>query len=217
MLKQLRQEQQRGWWEPEVALEDIVTRFNNEFCLLLYFGIQQGKKVRGCVDPAEVSTLSALLETTYMSSLDGIINVLQEIRAAWGPIDLLFFKEDWEAGFRTLNLKLEHRRFFVAAAESEQGQVVCCVPVKLLLGPSRCPPQFSRVSEAFERLQTEFLWIVTNHHVDDHIAFETPELVESARVSIRRFGQNLANSTRGKIRRGDTPLGWTPLSNQRKT
>ena len=139
------------------------------------------------MDPAEVATLSTLLETTYMSGIDGLVSVLQEIRATWGPIDLSYFKEDWESGFRTLNLKPDHQRFFIAAAENEHGEIVCFVPTRLLFGPSRCPPQFSRVSKASERVQTEFLWIVTNHHVDDHIAFETVELMESARLSVRRL------------------------------
>ena len=48
MLKQLRQEQKRGWWEPEALLEDVVARFNNEFCLLFFrrqAGVQ-GQRMR---------------------------------------------------------------------------------------------------------------------------------------------------------------------------
>ena len=102
MLAQRRTEQKRGWWEAEAPLGDTVARFNNEFCLLLYFGVTQGSKVRDCVDPAELATMSKLLETS-------IISVLPEVRASWGPIDLLFFKEDWEAALSTLDLKQDDR------------------------------------------------------------------------------------------------------------
>ena len=30
-------------------------------------------------------------------------------------------------------------------------------------------------------------WVITNHHVDDHIGFETAELIQSARETVRQL------------------------------
>ncbi len=75
-----------------------------DFCLLLFFGVQQGDKIRGCIDPAEVSTLLALLDTAYMCGIDGFISMLQCVREHWGACSLLLSKEDWSSGFRRLKL-----------------------------------------------------------------------------------------------------------------
>ena len=99
-----------------------------------------------------------------MCGLDGFIAVLGLINEQWGPCALEFCKEDWRHGYRQLLLREEHKRYFVAAAEDEQGRIVCFVPKRLLFGPPTCPPQFSRVSEAFEWVLTVLLWVVTTHH-----------------------------------------------------
>ena len=190
LLNQLRAEQKYGWWEPEQTVQQLERRYG-DFCLLLYFGVAQNDTIRGCIDPLEVSTLSALLETTYMAGLDGVVAVLQELRSVWGPCDLVLFKEDWEAGFRCLMLKQEHQRYFIAAAETSSGEVVGFVPKRLLFGPSRCPPQFSRASEAFEYILVGLLLVITTHHVDDHIGFERRELAGSARRAVRRTAKLL--------------------------
>lgn len=163
LLTQLREEARRGWWETESPLADIEAKYG-DFCLLLYFGVEQGSKLRGCVDPSEISTLPSLLEVTYMAGVDGVVGAMQEIQAVWSPDGLLLFKEDWDAGYRSLRLLETDRRFFVAAAKDESGEIVGFVPKMLLFGPSRCTPQFSRVSEAFERILAGHLWVVLTHH-----------------------------------------------------
>lgn len=190
LLNQLRTEQKYGWWEPEQTVQQLEKRYG-DFCLLLYFGAAQNDKIRGCIDPSEDSTLSALLETTYMTGLDGVVAVLQELRSVLGPCDLVLFKKYWEAGFRCLMLKREHQRYCIAAAETSSGEVVRFVPKRLLLGPSRCPPQFSRASEAFEYILVGLLLVTTTHHVDDHLGFERRELAGSARRAVRRTAKLL--------------------------
>ena len=173
-----------------MPIADIEARFG-DFCLLLFFGMKQGSEIRGCVYPAEVAALSELLETTYMCGVEGVVGVLPEIRAAWGACGLFLFKEDCEAGYRALDLLEALRLFFVAAAESERRETVGFVPKRLLFGPSRGPPQFSRGSEAFERILAAHVWILSTHHVDDHIAFETAPLAHSAGQSTRALADIL--------------------------
>ena len=143
------------------------------------------------MDPSEVSTLSELLETVYMCGSVGVVSVLRKLRSHWGDCELQFFKEDWVAGYRQLVLHPSHRRFFVAAAENEAGEVVCFLPRRLLFGPSRCPAQFSRMAECFERILASLLWVVSTHHVDDHIGFEKIQHMHSARRAVRRLAQIL--------------------------
>lgn len=190
LLKQLRAEAEKGWRDKERSVEETEAAIG-DFCALLYFGVPQNDKVRGCLDPAEITALCSLLETVYMCGLDGLAAMLRKIRKEWGNVELVFSKEDWRAGFRQLRLHPGHRRYFVAAAVDEQGRIVCFVPNYLIFGGSRCVPQFCRVSEAFERVCTGLLWVVTNHHVDDHIIVEQPGLIKSARQSVRKLAQIL--------------------------
>ena len=115
-----------GWWEPEVTVQQAEANLG-DFFMLLYFGVEQSDKLRGCMDPEELTTVSALLETVYMCGLDGIAAMLNRIRDEWGEVELEFCKEDWKAGFRQLHLHLEHRRYFVATAVNEDNEIVCFV------------------------------------------------------------------------------------------
>ena len=78
LLHLLRAEVKKGWWQPEVSIA-TAERILGDFCLLLYFGVRQPDKVRGCLDPAELSALCSLLETVYMCGVDGVIATLRSI------------------------------------------------------------------------------------------------------------------------------------------
>ena len=93
LLRQLRGEVKDGWLEAELSISELDARFG-DYCCLLFFGVAQGEKIRGCIDPSEVSTLSTLLETTYMSGVGGVISVLQGLHRVWGSCSLRFVKED---------------------------------------------------------------------------------------------------------------------------
>ena len=120
-----------------------------------------------------------------------MIAMLRKIREHWGDKELEFFKEDWQAGFRQLPILSEHKRYFVAAAAQPNGDIVCFVPKAMLFGPPRCPPQFCRASEALERVAAGLLWIVTTHHVDDHIIVDEPQYIHSARQAFRKLASIL--------------------------
>ena len=113
------------------------------WCSWLYFPVDEGNKVRACMDPGELNQNTFLQEKCWMPGIDGVVSLLSSLRSHLGDVRLRFAKEDWQHGFRQLVLSVEDRRY------------LCVVVVSLIPGQRRGPgvgkhllPQSTRVLNA---------------------------------------------------------------------
>ena len=198
--EKLHAEVRRGWLDVPVRAKDAQSQLG-PFASWLVFGVEETKTVNGtsvqalrlCVDPDEPNAVTAVLSKTPMADVDGVADLFRAVHSAvCGPLQGA--KEDWEAGFRALDLAEIDRNLFCVHAEDLRGLVWIFRPRRLLFGPRAGPPQFCRRSGALDFLAGALLCIASTSHVDDHIiADKAGPCASSAHVAFVKLAELLGD------------------------
>ena len=193
MLRILREEAAapKSYWV-EMSLAEADTRFG-QWCGWLYFPVDEGQKVRACMDCRELNLLSVLPETCWMPGVDGVVDLVRLMARTMGPEELRFAREDWANGFRQLRLREQDKRFLCAvawdASKSPGEELRVFSPRMLMFGPRPGPSQFCRTSAGLVEVANVYLAICCVVHVDDTIIVDTsPELEHARRCFVSLAG-----------------------------
>ena len=123
-------EQAKGWWTPWRRMESI----KGEFASHLYFGKDEGDKIRGILAPD--NNVATLPEKLVPLGIDGWVSLIRWAYEDPQVQQAQLFKEDWKSGFRQLQLHPEHRRYFVASSSANRSSVIThtlCTPSLLFI------------------------------------------------------------------------------------
>ena len=185
MLRILREETAapKSFWREVSAKE--ADGLLKQWCGWLYFPVDEGSKVRGCMDPRELNELTLLSEKCWIPGIDGVVALLGELYKSLGPVRLRFCREDWAHGFRQLALCDTDRRFLCALAWDAQAspgeELRVFIPEVLMFGPRGGPNQFCRVSSGLLEVANSYLAVCAVVNVDDTIIADSEDQVEAAR------------------------------------
>ena len=141
-----------------------------DFVDLLYFGVDQQGKVRGCQGSraAGVAAATRLCEQMHMMGLDGATALVRAARRAHPSSRLLLAKVDWKKMFYQAGLLPGHRRFFVSfVTDVDANEVVAVVPRCMTFGGRAQPQQCARMARAVVIVARRFLGLLCDHHMDD--------------------------------------------------
>lgn len=169
MLEILRTESSKGFWREHTVQE--AGGAMKDWCGWLFFPVDSGDKVRGCLDPGGANELTHLLESCWSPGIDGVIALLGQLRLLLGNVRLRFCREDWIHGFRQLVLCAEDGRLLCALAwdhsKPKGEELRVFEPLVHLFGARAGGHQFCRGSIGLVEIANVWLAVCAESEIDE--------------------------------------------------
>ncbi|CAK0850552.1 unnamed protein product [Prorocentrum cordatum] len=147
----------RGRSVPHII--DKLRQNFGDFVDLLFFGVAQGDKIRGCQGSRAggVASATRLNEKMHMMGVDGVMALARAAAAVHLRVPLALAKVHWREMFYQAGLRPERRRYFVSFVVDVEAQETVAV----------VPQQCSRLPRAVAVVARRFFGILCDHHADD--------------------------------------------------
>ena len=141
-----------------------------DFVDQLYFGVEQGDKVRGCqgAKQAGITAATQLQEKMHMMGIDGVAGLVRSAAKVHPTEQLTLSKVDWKKMFHQAGMRPQHRKFFVSLViDTDSNEIVAAIPRCMTFGGRAQPQQCSRMPRAVVVIARRFFGLLCDHHVDD--------------------------------------------------